>query len=432
MAAKPLTMNPNYLLMVRGTRELHKLLAAGKDDSPEADAIRDATDGPWEALSEVERNRIRKLSEDLYALVEPAPISQPIRPQAQAELNEANEARQNGDWDRALELLRRLAPFLSADVLSFFRGRTWLDAGDAETAVFFLGHACRLQPDNGSYLTTFLYALERVDPHAALARAQGILLAPDKVSPIVVVRAADIVFDARGSLPETEASHQARQLIPVIDRALARAETEGGMDRSHVGIAILLQSRCHELLGNTKAAVDSLGRGLQSDPDNPGFLVMRGTLLYGSSPRAIDDLELAIRNGSTEIWPFYFLARHHLLTGRFEDSRRLCERALAMRGSPAVMSEISEWMAITQAELGFPAEMVRASLENATRFDPSNERATRNLAAFGAANPTITHKTWETRSANVVRMSALAERRYLPAVATAAWSAGIPLIPDMI
>ena len=41
MAAKALTMNPNYLAMVRETRELHQLLAAGKDDSPEADAIRD-------------------------------------------------------------------------------------------------------------------------------------------------------------------------------------------------------------------------------------------------------------------------------------------------------------------------------------------------------------------------------------------------------
>jgi hypothetical protein len=36
---KPLTMNTNYLAMVRGTRELHQLLIAGKDDSPEADAL---------------------------------------------------------------------------------------------------------------------------------------------------------------------------------------------------------------------------------------------------------------------------------------------------------------------------------------------------------------------------------------------------------
>lgn len=70
---KPLTMNPSYLAMVRGTRELHQLLAQGKDDSAEADAIRDRTDGPWQALSEVERSRVRNLSEDLYSLTEPSP-----------------------------------------------------------------------------------------------------------------------------------------------------------------------------------------------------------------------------------------------------------------------------------------------------------------------------------------------------------------------
>ncbi len=60
-------MNPNYLAVERGVRELHALIAEGKEDSPEADAIRDATDGPWESLSEAERQRIRNLSEALYS-----------------------------------------------------------------------------------------------------------------------------------------------------------------------------------------------------------------------------------------------------------------------------------------------------------------------------------------------------------------------------
>jgi tetratricopeptide (TPR) repeat protein len=414
MAPKPLTMNPSYLALVRSNRELHQLLAAGKDDSPEADAIRDATDGPWEALSEVERNRVRHLSEDLYSLVEPPPAAQPMNPEAQAKLNEAFEARQRGEWDRALDLLRRWAAFLSPDVVSFFRGRIWLDAGDTETAVLFLEHASRLQPENGDYLAIFLYALEKVNPSSAQARARQILQDPDKTSPIAVVRAADILFHASRSLPEAEATQQFRQLISVLDRALSRIEAgaEAGVDRWHYGIAILLLGFCHELLGNTQAAVDSLTRGLQADPYNPGLLGARGILLYGASPRAVSDLELAISNGSTEILPFYFLAHHYLLTGRFEECRRLCERALGMNGSPAVMSEVSEWMGITQAELGFPAEMVRASFENAIRFDLSNERAKKNLAAFEAANRPTTAKNWETRSAGAVRTSGLAERRF--------------------
>ena len=102
-------MNPSYLAMVRGNRELHQLLAAGKDDSPEAEAIRDATDVPWEALSEVERNRVRGLSEDLYSLVEPPAAPEPMTPQARSTLKEAYEAKQRGEWDKALRSPAALA-----------------------------------------------------------------------------------------------------------------------------------------------------------------------------------------------------------------------------------------------------------------------------------------------------------------------------------
>jgi hypothetical protein len=147
MAPKPLTMNANYLAMVRGTRELHQLLAAGKDDSPEADAIRDATDGPWAALSEVERDRVGNLSEDLYSLVEPPPAVQPLNPQAQANLTEIFEARQQGEWDKALDLLRRWRAHIDPALVSYLRGSIWLDAGDPATAALFFEHASKLNDE---------------------------------------------------------------------------------------------------------------------------------------------------------------------------------------------------------------------------------------------------------------------------------------------
>ncbi len=417
MAAKPLTMNPNYLAMVRGTRELHDLLAAGREESPEADAIRNATDAPWEALSEVERNRVRGLSEDLYSLVEPPPALQPMNHEAQARLNEAFEARLRGEWDRALDLVRSLAAFLAADVVSFFRGKIWLDAGDIETAALFLEHASRLQPANGDYLAGFLHALERVNLPAARERARQVLVEPETAPPIAVVRAADILFHAAQSLPSAAALQEFRQLILVLERALARIDScaEGGVDQWHRGIAVGLLAFCHEILGNTQAAVAALTRGLLRDPTNPSLLGARGMLLYGASPYAVNDLELASRSETVEIWPISFLAHHHLITGRFEPCRKLCERALGIGGSPAVLSEVSEWMAIAQAELGFPLDLVRESFENAIRFDPSNERAKRNLAAFETANNPLSVKTWETRSASIIRTSGLAERRFLAA-----------------
>jgi hypothetical protein len=149
MTPQPLTLNPNYLAMVRGVRELHLLMAQGKDDSPEADSIRDATDAPWESLSEVERRRVRNLSEDLYSLDEPAVPLQPSNPQAQSKLGDVLEARKHGDRDRALDVLRRWGSYFDPALMSYLRGTVWLEAGDPATAALFFGHASKLQPENG-------------------------------------------------------------------------------------------------------------------------------------------------------------------------------------------------------------------------------------------------------------------------------------------
>ncbi len=120
---------------------------------------------------------------------------------------------------------------------------------------------------------------------------------------------------------------------------------------------------------------------------------------------------MAIPSRSPVVWPYLFLAHDNLLHNRFKECQRLCELALAMPASGAVKSELSEWVAIAQSELSFPIETVRASFENAIRLDPSNERASRNLAAFEmTVRPTV--RMWETRTAAAVRSSALAERRY--------------------
>ena len=73
MAAEPFILSPSYLTVVRGIREMHRLIAAGQEDSPAAEALRDATDRPWQALTEVERKRASGLSEDLYSIMEGPP-----------------------------------------------------------------------------------------------------------------------------------------------------------------------------------------------------------------------------------------------------------------------------------------------------------------------------------------------------------------------
>jgi hypothetical protein len=86
-----------------------------------------------------------------------------------------------------------------------------------------------------------------------------------------------------------------------------------------------------------------------------------------------------------------------------------------MRGSDTAKSQLEEWRAIAQAELGFSAESVRAAFEAALRLDPSNELARRNQDAFEASvrvPRTNLRSKWEQKSEAAVRQFGLAERRY--------------------
>jgi hypothetical protein len=175
MSPRPLKLTPEYVAVVRGVHELHRLSIAGNDDSPEADAIRDATDQPWNALPEVERNRVRYLSEDLYSLVEQPPVAQSMNAEAREKLSEAFEARHRGEWDKALDLVRQWRACIDPALVSYLRGSIWLEAGDPATASLFFEHAATLQPDNVKYQEMFLYTLTIADPDAARKRVEAIL-----------------------------------------------------------------------------------------------------------------------------------------------------------------------------------------------------------------------------------------------------------------
>ncbi len=97
----------------------------------------------------------------------------------------------------------------------------------------------------------------------------------------------------------------------------------------------------------------------------------------------------------------------------------MCEAGLRKRGSDTAKSQLEEWRAIAQAELGFPTESVRAAFETAVRLDPFNELARRNQDTFEASlrvPRTRPRTNWEKRSEAAIRQFGVAEHR-LPSAA---------------
>jgi tetratricopeptide (TPR) repeat protein len=417
MPERPFPTTRNYVQSLQGLHRLHSLAVAGQNESPEADAVRDSMDRPWMALTEIEKKRISGLSADLDSIGEPPTEVLPLNPQAQRKLVEACEARQAGEWDKALELLRYWGRYLEPALLSYLRGSIWMEAGDYATAAPFFQHAAQSEPGNANYASLYLYTLWRSDPAAALVRVREVLLAEERHPPAVVVRAAEIRFLSTHGMAAVDSRPVLEDLVRVLERSLARMQDEEARQTSTYALAIALAGFCFDHLGDTRAALRYYNLGLAADPTNDALLVARGILRYGTDSGAAADFQQAIRCGTPVVWPYFFLAHHYLVSNRFDECRRMCECALGMTASDVVRGNLYEWLAISRSELGFPAEQVRAAFEDAIRLETANERIRRNFRAFeeSLSRQAPLPRTWEKPVESVVQAFGHAESR--PALA---------------
>lgn len=176
MITYPAFGSSSFKLVAKGLIALHTLGKAGKDESPEADSVRDSLDLPLAALNRIEKERAQWLSEDLYSVSEPSSASQKeMNPHAQQQLSEAIEAQLKGEWDRALGLLRRWKDYIAPSLLSHRRGTIWLGAGIPEIATMFYGHATESDPSTEIYQVGYLLALAKSDQALAESRVKEIL-----------------------------------------------------------------------------------------------------------------------------------------------------------------------------------------------------------------------------------------------------------------
>lgn len=409
--------SPSFQRVVKGLVDLHRLIAAGKEDSPEAESVRDAMDAPWFVLDPAEKERAQWLSEDLYSISDPTSTTdqREMNVEAQQQYNDAWEAFHDRDWDRSLALLRRCQDSISPALLSYFRGRIWAAAGHPVVASIFHGHAAEIDPTRANYRAIYLAVLAEADPEKAARLAAEVLADDGNYAPIVVARAAQIRLHEAGDAATSESVQCLRSLIPILERNLARIEQDEGTPEQATALytSLGILGFCQERLGNAGAAVHYYSLGLQARPEDDALLVARGILLYGSDPRALVDFEQAANLGSPLVWPYLFLAHHFLVSQQYDKCLSACETGLEKQGSNVAKSQLQEFMAISRAELGFPPEFVKAAFEAALRLDPSNELARQNQAAFETslgAQPTASPRAWHQRSAMVLKRLGMVER----------------------
>lgn len=380
---QPFLKSPSYQAELSALLRMHQLSVAGKEESEEADLIRESASDYWDELSKTEKDRLTGLSKDLYEISDGPPPQEPMSGQAQIKLMEAYEARDRGDWDKALAFLRESSRHIPPPLLSYLRGRIWESAGNASAAAIFLEHACHLEPGNEGFQVSFLRVLGDADPSAARKRADEILRSSEQQLPSVVVSAAAAVFDSIRNLANDDYMQTCKQLIPILEHVLIKLNERGDLDRQAVGgMAVCLLAELYRETGDKPKAYFYYSRAIQLDPSNDALLTSRGMLMYGASPGAIDDFEKAIQLGTQLVWPYFYLAHYYLTKDVFQKCREMCERGLLCPANSQLMSVLHELLAISSAQLGYPELFVRTEFENAIRVDPTNERALRNKKRF--------------------------------------------------
>jgi len=367
---------------------LHQLFKVGDDDSPEADRIRDALDAPLAAMDPIERKRAQWLSADLYSVSEPSPTFKlkEMNPQAERKISDSIMARKEERWDDALTLLRRWENYMTPAFLSARRGAIWRAAGYVEVALMFYGYAAEVEPDHEYYQAYYLDCLEHYDKDQAY-KASDLVLAYDKVNPpLAVNQAAAIRFTQIVLTSTTNASPDFRFLISKLRANLSRIEGKEVRRRPWVSahtMTTFLIGSCYRFLGEFAEATKYYARGLEINPNDSGLLTVRGILSYNSPASNVHDFEVA-KLRSPLIWPHFFLAHHALIKGKFSECNDLCQQAMSKHGPDAAKSQVQEWRAIAQTELGYPPEQIRALFESAIQFDPLNETAKDNFDLFKA------------------------------------------------
>lgn len=377
---------------VDGFVKLHRLIAAGQGESPEADAIRDSLDAPWYKMTKEEQETLGLLSEDLYSISDRDPNrkTRPSNPQSEDRLADVSKAMKNEDWDLALSTLRRWKDYLPEAVLAGIRGAAYWQLGYSQVAMFFFEAASQIDPADPRHFASYLSLLELTDINAAIVLARSVLKAEEHNSPLIVMRSAGIVFSSLGHHSKDEAVRECKRLVALLKRTRDRMsnETIGDLafwQRTREQTTFLL---CACLINSEDKvqALELLDTGLSDSPNNMLLLMLRGMVNYDRDPNVVHDFERLLVDNPGMIWPYFFLAHHYLHSRNFEQCIKTCDVGIRLAETGRLRSRFLEWKGIAQSELNLPFTDVHQSFSEALRCDPANESALENISRLQESN----------------------------------------------
>ena len=270
--------------LVPRTVQLHYLIAAGKCDSDEADAVRDEMDTPWLRATEREREIASGLSEDLNGLTmgRRSPVGS-----REENLGRFRYAFESESWYAAIDAIRDEEPRLPPGLANLLRGICWSYASFPEAGEVFLSALARVEaPADWRIplwrIANFLHA--RRISEAATAGQEAVELTEDRDT----LRMALVAIAARADeLTGDEHINLHRQAIAIGESLLA-GEAIGVPDneqRSQIVSVLISLALSYIAINQMDRAVDLCNRAVSLDPDNTYGHLLHAWLTREQSPQ---------------------------------------------------------------------------------------------------------------------------------------------------
>lgn len=358
----------------------HALLSAGKDDTPEAEAVEDRMTALWLRLDAAQRASLNGIAADLgwvRRAGQPPPRGRTPEQVTEEEMSALGRVPGGADYHAMLYHLRVCAPRLPVEALAYARAAYYHKLGFQGLSVAFADFAVGASPDNNTIGRRAFDALMRYAPGTAFQRAVAITEAPTEYAPLVVVLGIGYLVDTLGGPTSFDAPRVVSDVRAARQRLADAPNTaEDRVAFCQIAGALLVG------FGDQAEGVELYEAGLGSEPENPAILAGLGMAIYDSEkPRAVGLFRRAILAGAKFIRPYIHLAHYHLARREFTLALGYAKQALELARDDAARSAALEMMAISATELGVDPAQVMKLFREAAKLS-RNPRIAANLKAF--------------------------------------------------
>ncbi len=247
-------------------KTLHDLMAEGKGDSDEAEAVRDKLDELWPRLTEEEVDFLRGLSSDLYMLTSNEIYSPYAGTQAQLRAD-LQAAYVSHDYHARLRLLRKSPTFLTPYGLAFLRARAYEELDHLDIALLFMRHAVNLNPRRDLY-KLFVLDLLRKSGQYDQVLAQTDTYVEQGASLELRIQAADVLYLSATQLPLYQAEPFIERAVELLRQCLLQDQSVQSAPAALVADGYITLGACFVSQLQPDKAIEAFNKALEIEPNN--------------------------------------------------------------------------------------------------------------------------------------------------------------------